>query len=283
MQPALHASETLAEFAARLLGAVPHDTEGAGIMIVVAHPDDETIGIGGHLAGLGAARIVHVTDGAPRDLMDARAYGFETWQAYADTRRMELQQALAEAGLPPTVLTALGCPDKEAAGNLASLAREMARLLADSGVGFVCTHPFEGGHPDHDATAFAVHAACHLLRRDGHQAPAIIEMAFYSAGPDGPVFQDFVPSPGSESIELHLTEAAFEQKSRMLASHRTQQRILGPFTARVERFRMAPAYDFLALPNSGRLYYESLPLGFDPAVWLSAAAAAHAELRLDQP
>ena len=39
-------SNLLAEFASRLTGK---DIDaGAGIMIVVAHPDDETIGIGSH-------------------------------------------------------------------------------------------------------------------------------------------------------------------------------------------------------------------------------------------
>lgn len=283
MQHTTDRSGTLAEFAALLLGAAPHCCDGADIMIVVAHPDDETIGIGGHLAGLRGSRIVHVTDGAPRDLDNARAYGFETWQDYAEARHGELEAALAAAGLPSTGLISLGYPDKQAAGNLSSMARELTGLLADRDVSFVCTHPYEGGHPDHDATAFAVHAACHLLSRDERQAPAIVEMAFYSAGPEGAVFQDFNSRPGSECIELHLTEAAFERKQCMLACHQTQQRTLAPFTARVERFRMAPSYDFLALPNNGKLYYEALPLGFEPAVWLQAAAAAHEELGLCRP
>jgi LmbE family N-acetylglucosaminyl deacetylase len=281
MQYALDRSGTLAEFAALLLGAASNGSDGAEILIVVAHPDDETIGIGGHLAGLRGARIVHVTDGAPRDLDDARAHGFETWQDYAKARHRELQAALAAAGLPSTALTSLGYPDKQAAGNLSSLARELTGLLADSHVSFVCTHPYEGGHPDHDATAFAVPAACHLLRRKGRRVPAVVEMAYYSAGPEGAVLQDF--NGGPDCIELHLTEAAFERKQCMLACHRTQRRTLAPFTARVERFRMAPAYDFLALPNNGRLYYEALRLGFEPAGWLHAAAAAHEELRLGRP
>ncbi|TIW41590.1 MAG: hypothetical protein E5V71_11140, partial [Mesorhizobium sp.] len=117
MQHAPDRSGTLAEFAALLTGAPPHGSDGAEIMIVVAHPDDETIGIGGHLAGLRGSRIVHVTDGAPRDLDDARAYGFETWQDYAEARHRELETALAAAELPSTAMISLGYPDKQAAGN----------------------------------------------------------------------------------------------------------------------------------------------------------------------
>jgi LmbE family N-acetylglucosaminyl deacetylase len=251
-------------------------------MVVVAHSDDETIGLGGHLAGLGGCCIVHVTGGAPRDLAAAQAHGFETWQDYADAGRAELEEALGTADLSPAGLT-LGYPDKAATTNLVALTQELARLLSDPDIRFVCTHPFEGGHPDHDATAFAVHAACHPLRRDPQPVPAGVEMAFYSAGPDGPVFKDFVSVTGSDCIGFCPIEAAFQQKQRMLASHLAQQRTLAPFSTRTERFRLAPVYDFLKLPDNGRLYYESLPLGFESGTWLRAAALAHEALRLDQP
>ncbi|RWA69104.1 MAG: PIG-L family deacetylase [Mesorhizobium sp.] len=281
MSSADQSSNVLAEFAALLTGR--NIGPGAGLMIVVAHPDDETIGIGGHLAGLPGCRIVHVTDGAPRDLADARSHSFQTWQDYAHARRTELWAALAAAGLSSANLTSLDYPDTEAVMHLGALAQQLACLFAAREIRFVCTHPFEGGHPDHDATAFAVHAACHLLRRDRQPAPSIIEMAFYAAGPEGPIFQDFVDSPEADRIEVCLTGPAFRLKQAMLASHKTQQRTLAPFFSSTERFRLAPAYDFRALPNNGRLYYQSLPLGFEPATWLGVAAAAHEELRLDRP
>lgn len=252
-------------------------------MIVVAHPDDETIGIGGHLAGLPQCRIVHVTDGAPRNLADARVHGFEVRQDYARARRMELEAALSAAGVSCANLTGLDYPDMEAVMHLVPIAQELACLFTAAGTCFVCTHPFEGGHPDHDATAFAVHAACDVLRRDLCPAPTIVEMAFYAAGPEGPIFQDFADGPGADRIEVCLTESAYQLKQTMLASHKTQRQTLAPFFGSIERFRLAPAYDFRALPNNGRLYYQSLPLGFEPSTWLRAAAIAHEELRLDQP
>jgi len=57
------------------------------VAVVVAHPDDETIAIGGQLARMTGVRIVHVTDGAPEDMKDAEANSFARREDYAATRR----------------------------------------------------------------------------------------------------------------------------------------------------------------------------------------------------
>jgi LmbE family N-acetylglucosaminyl deacetylase len=255
--------------------------DGSGVLVVVAHPDDETVGIGGHLREMPKASIVHVTDGAPRDLYDARAYGFEDWRDYAEARREELLAAVSEAGIGPEALTAIRIPDQQAAHNIAWLARELERVFMERDARLVFTHPFEGGHPDHDATAFAVWAACRMIADAGSRPPERLEMAFYHAGPHGPVFQDFAAEPGVPMLEIELNTAAFDVKRRMLAGHATQRQTLAPFGARVERFRAAPTYDFRALPNGGRLYYETLPVNFSGADWLRLIGRAYDELGLD--
>ncbi|WP_394889274.1 PIG-L deacetylase family protein [Mesorhizobium sp. AaZ16] len=273
----------LADFANLISPASGNGRSGDELMVVAAHPDDEAIGLGGQLSRLRNAAIVHVTDGAPRDLRDARTSGFGGWREYADARRRELEAAMAGAGIDPRSLVAIGLPDQEATYAMAPLACSLARLFAERQPRFVCTHPFEGGHPDHDATAFAVDAACRLVRREGLIAPAVIEFACYNAGPDGgPIFQNFAAEPPAPTLEIPLDEQALEAKRRMLACHVTQRRTLAPFTAGVERFRAAPDYDLRKPPNGGRLYYETLPLNFDGRDWPRLVDHAIRELGLEE-
>jgi hypothetical protein len=61
---------------------------------------DEVIGAGSRLTRLyGGVTQIYVTDGAPRDMRDARGAGFYTREAYAAARRRELAGALALAGI----------------------------------------------------------------------------------------------------------------------------------------------------------------------------------------
>jgi LmbE family N-acetylglucosaminyl deacetylase len=273
----------LADFANLISSDSGNGRSGDELMVVAAHSDDEAIGLGGQLWRLRNAAIVHVTDGAPRDLRDARTSGFGGWREYADARRRELEAAMAGAGIDPRSLVAIGLPDQEAAYAMAPLARSLAKLFAERQPRFVCTHPFEGGHPDHDATAFAVDAACRLMRREERMAPAVIEFACYNAGPDGaPVCQNFAAEPPAPTLEIPLDEQALEAKRRMLACHVTQRRTLAPFTAGVERFRAAPDYDLRKPPNGGRLYYETLPLNFDGRDWPRLVDHAIRELGLEE-
>lgn len=244
-------------------------------LVVAAHPDDEVIGLGAQLPRLRARVVVaHLTDGSPHDPGDARAAGFVTREAYARARRAELEAALAVAGIRPGRTRELGLVDQEASLHLATAARFVVRLLADHRPDLVVVPAYEGGHPDHDAAAFAVHAAVRLAEST---APSVVEFPLYRAGPRGKTVASFPPG-GPPTVEVRLDAARRRLKRRMLACFVSQQRVLAEFGLEVERFRPAPAHDFARPPHEGPLHYESQPWGLTGERWRELALAAEREL-----
>lgn len=246
------------------------------VAIVLAHPDDETLACGALLSRLADLTLVHVTDGAPRDGRDARRHGFPGPAAYAAARRSELGAAMAVAGASNARLVALEMPDQEAALALADIARRLVGLLGE--VELVLTHAVEGGHPDHDATAFAVRAAVALLRVQ-ERAPTVVEMPLYRAGPDGGwLLRSFADRPAG--VELRLTEAESAMKARMVAAHASQRETLAGFSLETELYRLASPCDVRVPPNGGAVLYERHPWGMTQPRFAELALAALHELGL---
>jgi N-acetylglucosamine malate deacetylase 2 len=269
--------------AARLwLRGLEAHAEGIGqnLLIVVAHSDDEVVGIGGQLDRLRGLRLVHVTDSAPRNLLDAHAVGFDSWKDYAAARRQELLAALRLADIKATQADQLDIPDQEASFRLIEVARALAAKFDALRPEIVLTHAYEGGHPDHDAAAFAVHAACALVERGGGQAPAIVEITGYHMATGTVVKSEFMDFPGSPVTTLALGEHERALKRRLIECFATQSRLLADFRIDVERFRPAPAYDFTRPPHAGRLFYEHFDWGVDGARWRALAGEALAALEI---
>lgn len=252
--------------------------EAHDVAVVVAHPDDETVGCGALLSRLEGFELVLVTDGAPRNLADARAHGFASSAAYAAARRRELAAALEAAAAVPRKLFLLGVPDQQAAHRLAELSRRLAELFRRERIATVLTHAYEGGHPDHDATAFAVHVADRLLARSG-RGLSILEMPLYRLGPEGMLAQSFAV-PGERTVTSALAAAEKARKLSMMRAHATQQAVLAAFDAESEQFRPAPRYDFTVLPNKGALLYADRDWGMTGEEWQRSACAALAELEI---
>lgn len=270
--------QTIPDTAGELLDALRDSnrsrTVAAKVAVVVAHPDDESVGIAGQLPRLRDATIVHVTDGAPLDPAFARSAGFSSLDAYRSARQRELDAALDLAGVPHKARIHLGVPDQQVAMQLTETTFRLMRLFARGGFDAVFTHPYEGGHPDHDATAFCVHQACALMREQGLAVPVILEMASYFEGEAGGVYQQFISDRDRAEVRSVLTPAQSAVKRQMLDCHRTQAQYLHVFGDAEERFRIAPAYDFTALPNRGLLHYETFSTGMTGDRWTGLVEGA---------
>jgi LmbE family N-acetylglucosaminyl deacetylase len=247
------------------------------VMVVVAHPDDETIGIGAQLCRFQDLLIVHTTDGAPRDMRDAARYGFARREDYAAARRAELSDALIESGAAHARTLAFDIPDQEACRDLVGLTGRIADLLVSEQPAAVFTHAYEGGHPDHDACAFAVHAASKLVPKAS--APAIIEMALYHRCDSELVSGDFLPAEQPVTV-LALDSDDVSRKQRMIDAFATQRWLLSSFPLDCERLRVAPEYDFRQAPHPGVLHYETLGWEITGAGWREHAAIALGQLGL---
>jgi N-acetylglucosamine malate deacetylase 2 len=268
------------------------------VMIVAAHPDDETIGLGAQLCRLEDALLVHVTDGAPRDGRDAAAYGFANIADYAAARRAELAAALAAGDAQQARTLCLGIVDQETMHHLTEVAHRLREVLQREKPQAVVTHAYEGGHPDHDAAAFAVHAACRLVA----EPPPILEMALYHRRDGQLVSGEFLnprkPGPTDSPAQLltnesrpsgrravcatfALNEDEVWRKQQMIDCFTTQRWLLMQLDTTIERVRIAPDYEFRSPPHPGELHYETLGWGITGANWRCCAAAALAELDLD--
>jgi LmbE family N-acetylglucosaminyl deacetylase len=130
--------------------------ECPALVLVGAHPDDETLGLGGAAALLRdrgvEVQVVAATDGEA-------AYPDDRGQAeLARVRRAELVAATRRLGLPRPIFLAI--PDGEVAQHEQRLSVRLGAVLAGFDRGAWCAATWRGdGHPDHEAVGRAAAAA----------------------------------------------------------------------------------------------------------------------------
>lgn len=242
-------------------------------VVVVAHPNDEIVGSGCLMSKISPLRVVHISDGAPIARADLVKAGFSTPAEYADSRSRECVKALELAGVSEERILEWRLPLFEASYNLVDLSKRLLQLFVELSPQVVLTHGYEGGHPDHDATAFAVHTATNSLRRNGVKPPVIYEMAIYPGNGLGKV-PEFLFSSARESTTLMLDEPAARLKREMFRCFATQREVLADTPLGPEKFRQAPAYDFRLPPYFGKLHYELHGWGMTGKEWRLLAREA---------
>lgn len=261
------------EFAKRLAGGSPVEEP---VAIVVAHPDDETLWAGSALGRMRRLRLILLTDGAPFDMRDARRLGIADRATYAALRAGELDRALeALRAAPDRRFYAI--PDQDTALRLPDLVERLVRGLA--GVSAVITHPYEGGHPDHDSAAFAVRAAADRLAREEGAAPAIVEFACYHAIEGERHFGRFWLDEAHPERSRPIEADERDRIEAAIAAHASQAFIIGDWRPLAERWRAAPRYDFSRPPPPGEALYDQYGWAMTSSRWRELAAAAAGAMR----
>jgi LmbE family N-acetylglucosaminyl deacetylase len=187
------------------------------VVVLAAHPDDETLAVGGLLAQLAMrhahVRLVWATDGeashpGSRSPLAARL---------AETRRAETDAAMAELGLSDAPRTRLGLPDSEVALHAETLLDRLRPLVPpDASV----LAPWSGdAHPDHDACGRAARAL------EAATGVVVLEYPVWTwvwAVPDDPRV------PWEQASCVPIEGSAARRKARAVACHASQVRPIGP-------------------------------------------------------
>lgn len=225
-------------------------------MVLVAHPDDESIACGGLLQKMRDPFVVFATDGAPEDPYFWGKYGSRA--AYSKLRQDEARIALRHVGVSEVEFLADQAPhghsveliDQQLFRAIPAGLDLLRRIVREKNPTAILTLAYEGGHPDHDTCSF-------LSAQLGREFRLPVwEMPLYHRKPDGAgLYQRFVEESG-EVIELPIEGELLKRKQLMLQSYKSQFEALPHFEAKLERFRPQASYKYAQPPHPGKTNYE---------------------------
>jgi LmbE family N-acetylglucosaminyl deacetylase len=241
------------------------------VLIVCAHPDDETLFGGCIFSRFKDIHLLYLTDGAPQDMKEAMDSGFNSREDYSITRKIELFRALRMAGIPPDKINFMEITDQETPYYLTDIVFKVADYILQLSPDIIFTHPYEGGHPDHDSAAFSVHAAVRMLQRKNLPVPEIYEFSSYYNNKGSMSVYSFLNEDEGEIRTAELTDEEAYLKTKMLEHFITQSNVIKNFPIEHEKYRKALNYKFLAPPHEGPVYYELMDWGITGEKWRALA------------
>lgn len=214
------------------------------VVVVAAHPDDESLGAGGLLARCAAAdvpaTVLLLTDGDashPHSPSHTRA-------ALGRRRRRESIVAAAALGIEADRLAHLGIPDGEVGAHEDEVVAAIVELVGDGRDALLVAPYREDGHPDHEAAGRA--AAVAAVRTDARLLEYPIWL-LHAGEPEA--------LAGGQIVHLALDEHERAAKRRAIDAHASQvqplsersgdevllgEHVLARFRDGVERYVVAP-------------------------------------------
>jgi LmbE family N-acetylglucosaminyl deacetylase len=183
-----------------------------GMVVLAAHPDDETLGLGGTISALTAAGarvdLVSVSDGGAA----YPGWSHRKRKRLERTRRLELRKAAEVLGVSETIC--LGLPDGEISDHQAWLGNELTAILRQRRPGVWCAATWRGdGHPDHEALGSAALAAARRTRAVLLEYPIWM---WHWARPDDTAV------PWQRAHTVPLTRSDIDRKQSAAQSFRSQ-------------------------------------------------------------
>lgn len=186
--------------------AAPLELPERRTVVVVPHPDDETLLSGGLIARQSRrgvpVTIVAVTDGEA---------AYPTWPSpgLARVRRNEQARALHMLDVPAGSIVRLHLPDGNVAGHESELADVLIELSRSDDL--IVAPWIHDWHPDHEACGRAARVAI-----DARHATLLGSLfwAYHHVDPHA--------HPGLRVAKLHLTEPEANRRANALNAHRSQ-------------------------------------------------------------